>query len=237
VKNFDAEHVLPSSASAVGLGKTFEIATRENMNTSIPVDFTGLWWIRCLDDPVVCGTSRSFCSLYRSLRLEEGLTFAGMTSNTTGEPWFLAQLSAQTNMQHRWMFSNSLAGRIAMIAVGFTGASENKLNMVFYNRTNGRIGSGSETIIWPIDKIDEDQWLRKTIWTDIGGVPVSNMNYILTRIVNADGTPHPVLYQKWLKHVHGWQVRVFNTNDDCMRKCGSLTHLRGVCKQRCSESS
>jgi hypothetical protein len=195
------------------------------MRTDIPIDLTGIWWIRWVSDNLLIQG-------YNLLHLEEGLTFIGLESNTTGPHWFPAEISARTGLSHRWMFSNTVVGKVAMM-VAAEKSPEGPLRLHMYNATHGRVGmyaSGGY-----ITQIDEDRWLRTNYMCSddklescdhsTGICPdCSTMgNYELTRVINGDSTPHETYFPMFVKHMGSHKVRVFKEDDRCLRHCGLTT--------------
>lgn len=218
VGSYDPQMVVPENARKANLTSPMELATSETIKTHIPLDFTGVWWMRWTEPQVTGGVWTNFTySLYSSLRIEELVSFAGYASNVTGEhgAWFPARLGMQTGLQRRSGFSDSIFGRIMMMAS--SGLSPTALlNIDFENETSGKFTGFGDTIY--MTKLDEDQWLRTTkVAGDRFGPPA----YRFTRIVAGDGKPHPKYYPMFLKHMGSARLRVWTTNSHCYRHGGS----------------
>merc|ERR1712203_110061 len=101
VESFFVEELLPDGDSARVL--PMELGTMDNIDSAtvspeLMSRFTGIWWM----------------SWSEQFHLEELVTFAGTSGNTTGPQWYPARLGMLTGLAYHWGFSNTLAGRVAM---------------------------------------------------------------------------------------------------------------------------
>jgi len=222
VESFFVEELLPDGDAARVL--PMEIGTLDTFDSAtVPSDImslTGVWWISWREDPY---------PFYSRFHLEELVTFAGTSGNTTGPEWFPARLAIPTGLAFHWGFSNTLVGRAAMMFASRSDPS-GPLRVTWTNATHGYIGYrfGGH---WYIDYLDEDRWLR-TIERNGGE---DKWYYELKRIILADGTPHPVYWDQYVRHMGGTKHRAFTTNDWCIRECG-LWRFRTCadCEKQCS---
>lgn len=219
VGTYDASLVAPANAYAAGRVPPMEAGTADNMDMGdLDLDFTGIWWIRWYEEPI---------PLYSRLHLEELVSLAGFylrPGNDTNLTYPIPA-SSQTGRAHRWGFSNSIAGRIAMMVAGEKNP-DSPLNLDLLSDENMFIYGGGNTP-WSMRKINDDEWLRR-----IERQGAKDWKYTFTRIVFADGTPHPTYFDDFVRHMEGTKLRVFTTSSKPCRDCG--TYLGGSCS-KCSD--
>jgi len=221
VARYDASWVQPAEAISRGLMPAMEIGTRENMNVSAPIDLTGLWWIRWTHgDPI---------PMYSKLHVEELVSFAGTDSNVTAAPFYPLQLRIPNRFSGHWGYSNTLVGRVGMSLDSEKEPADHRMIFDFSNRTHANLPGADPPTLWYFDYIDSDQWLRTMVRQD-----AEDWFYTLQRIIFEDGTPHPVYFPDFVKHMEGTKLGVYTTDNHCMRMCGSRPFGSCMhCEQQC----
>mmetsp|Transcript_62330 Transcript_62330/g.114817 ORF Transcript_62330/g.114817 Transcript_62330/m.114817 type:complete len:268 (-) Transcript_62330:188-991(-) len=187
-----------------------QMGTSENIQEGLPFDFTGVWWMK--DNPVP----------------EELLSFAGMTcsdvTNANTSCSHPLRCTIPNSRKHQWSWDNSIAASVIQSYYAFTSSSNSQMVMNFCTDTYGEIQTGLTDVPliwvdkWPIQKINENQWLRPTIFQDAS--PLPDTNYTLTRILKQDGSPTEFLhdFEAWMED-RGRKLVVFDSDSDCKRQC------------------
>jgi hypothetical protein len=187
-----------------------KMGTSENIQTGLPFDFTGVWWMK--DNPVP----------------EELLSFAGMTCVPDTEADSGCDLglrcSIPNSLKHMWSWDDSVAASVIQGYYAFTSSSNSEMVINFCNSTYGDIQTGLTDVPliwvdkWPIQQLNEDQWLRPTIFQEQS--PLPDTNYVLTRIFKEDGTPTEYYseFLTWMQD-RSRELVVFDSDSDCKRKC------------------
>jgi len=160
---------------------------------------------------------------------EELLTFKGMTcSNWDAAPSNCSQpqrCSIKNNLKHMWSWDDSIAASVIQSYYAFTSSSNAEMVINFCNSSYGEIETGLTDVPgiwvdkWSISKLDENQWLRPTVFQDRSLFP--DTDYTLTRIVNQDGTK-TVFFDEFVDWMASRQLVVFDSDNDCKRRCRML---------------
>lgn len=227
VATYGPELLEPREARKQGRELPMALATDENMrNVTVPVDLTGIWWIRWTvdaDDEGKYVRPDGFNMLpwnwftygiYNWLHLEDLVSFAGARSTYSGKSTngtFPARISAPTGRKHQWGFSDSLAGRIAFIATKENNPHSH-LDIDFENSTHAMLGGFGGVAV--MDKLDEDQFIRSTL---LDGGRHGPPAYRLTRIITKHGNPTKY-FPKFVANMGWFNVRVWDTNSKCVRQ-------------------
>lgn len=218
--------------------------TEDNMEIN-GLDFTGIWWIRWGSftprflTPIV--------RFYDDLHIEELYTFRGATSNTTGE--FPQQMTFPSGTARQWGFTNSLVSRLGQLRVSLgkpdLATPNGTLSIDFVNSSYGFFSTPDPPDdedpdppenVWPFIKLTPDVWERPSI------LPTGNiMSYNATRIMTADGK-RTQYWDAYLEQMKGYELRVFGSNDPCMRRCQAFLSVLtwssvngcGFCQWACS---
>lgn len=194
------------------------LGTSENMQVGLPFDFTGIWWM--MDNPVP----------------EELLSFAGMSCTE----WVDApaacsaklRCSISNSAKHMWSWDDSFAASVIQNYYAFTSSSNSEMIINFCNNTSGDIQTSLTDVPliwvdrWPIQKLDDDRWLRPTIFQEAS--PLPDTNYTLTRIVQANGQPTSYFaeFVEWMES-RNRKLVVFDSDSDCKRRC--MMHWLTTC--------
>jgi len=227
---YEAKYSLPSAATAAGLEPPMVLATDENMDPrlkELKLDFNGLWWMRYNAAP------------------EELVSFSGATVNSSTYP---VAVTVPIEAAGQWSWVDDAFGKVVVIWEGFTANPNSSKVFTFTSDSEGDVGTilKKVPVIWvkefPFLKIDEDQWLRPSIFQNRSIFP--DTNYTLTRVVMGDGTPHPVYWplflesttkRTWMgkKAAPGSKVLIGRyMNNFCQAKC-ELAMPCSVCKKTC----
>uniref|UniRef100_A0A7S0ABI3 Uncharacterized protein n=1 Tax=Pyrodinium bahamense TaxID=73915 RepID=A0A7S0ABI3_9DINO len=233
---YHAKYVLPKNAAHVGMSPPMAVGTAENMDPQLPMlglDFSGLWWMR--GDPVPA----------------QLVSFAHATVNSSAFP---AQLLWPSSRSGAWSWSDDAVGWGLVAYYAMVDPAE-PLRVNFVNATYGSIETGLTAVpliwvdLWPFVKLSEDEWLRPATARSAPADGSSDepllpeTNYTLTRVVTADGQPHPVFWDKFMEHMTmapqydspekgGDQMISWSTDDPCLRKCQVVMTCH-LCKDLC----
>lgn len=225
---YKAKDVLPENAAREGLSPPMVVGTAENMDPQLQalgLDFTGLWWMR--GNPVP----------------EELVSFARATVNSSTFP---AQLLWPGSRSGMWSWNDNAVGWGLVSYYALFDPTE-PMEVNFDNATHGSIETGLTDLPlvwvdqWPFIKLNEDEWLRPTTFQEESLFP--DTNYTLTRVVMADGQPHPVYWGKFMEYMTtdpwdgspelgGHRMVSWNSEDPCMRKCQIVMSCY-MCKNLC----
>jgi len=228
--SYEATYSLPSMASDAGLEPPMVLATDENTDPrfkELNLDFNGLWWMR--GDPVP----------------ELLISFAGTTVNSSTYP---VELEWPGPAAGHWSWIDNFPGRIVVADTGARLDPNAMTNVTMFNDTQGDIFTRLTKVplIWvdsyPLYKIDEDQWLRPTLFQKRSLFP--DTNYTLTRVVMGDGKPHPKYWPLFLESQRstswlgrrgkpGSQTLISRYNNNfCQAKC-EIALPCSVCRDLC----
>lgn len=212
---------------AVPAGKVVIIGTKENIETRIPLDFTGIWWMRGNKVPEVL------------------VSFAGMTSSTTSEPWFPTTLNIPNSRKHMWAWDESTKAGFIQAYYAFGMDHGSRMNIRFFSSTEGEVETALKDVWpilvkkWSITKANEDEWIRGTYFKKESIFAGRDQDYTLTRIVYEGGqkTKHWPDFEKWMET---GRLSVFDSDDRCRRLCvlgtqdvvahlGNCTYCKSCC--------
>eukprot|EP00929_Paragymnodinium_shiwhaense_P000648 TRINITY_DN100894_c0_g1_i1.p1 TRINITY_DN100894_c0_g1~~TRINITY_DN100894_c0_g1_i1.p1 ORF type:complete len:493 (-),score=37.44 TRINITY_DN100894_c0_g1_i1:109-1554(-) len=218
-RDYDASLVLPANAQRAGVGLPIEVGTAQNFKTEVPIDLTGVWWLRFhgYEGRIIAGLFpewlvRFFYYFYSTLHAEELASFKGTSVNTTNST-FPMRVSAPTGRMHQWGFSTSVAGRFGI----YFAAQKNplgNLNIDFFNSSAGKIRINLAAEAWMV-KRDKDVWYRSAAG-DINSV-AAFPTYRLTRIIREDGSPTQY-WPAFVQHMGAVKIRTFTSNNRCERQ-------------------
>lgn len=234
VVRYSVDQILPANAELAGLPPAITVGTRENMDIGVQElneNWYGIWWMK--GNPVP----------------EELATFAFAYSRLSGSnvpledvDWPLTARVPNAG-KNRWVWPDTTIARTAIMPM-YTDANMVSNNFTMFNATDGDISTGLTDVplVWvesfSFHKIDENQWLRPTIFQDRAPYTWffgSRQEYTLTRIVNEDGTPTQPYFDQFKQKVtdDGVQLLVFDADNECKRSC--MLSSSNTCKY-CHES-
>lgn len=193
IESFDHKYILPETADAAGIAEPFDRGTEANQDLEdLDLDLAGTWWMD--GNP---------------LEAEHLVSFA----SAEGKKPFPANVPVYNNLKRRWTWTDGFSGRVVMAYYAFDATPEDPLVFEFKNSSyaviapvGGVFGDG----VFEFKKINSNEWDRP------------DANYILRRIVNADGSAGP-FWQKFIDWYDGIQpegkMLVWSSDSSCLRKC------------------
>lgn len=213
--SYMAKNVLPANAKAANMDPPMQVATSSNMDSKLKtlgIDFQGIWWMR--GNPVP----------------EELVSFAGTTVTSSTYP---TTLNVPNNGQGMWAWNDNVAGA-SLQKYYAVYSPTSTVAFDFESATKGNIQTGLTDVplVWvdefPFEYMNDDEWNRPTIFQTRSVLP--DTNYTLTRIVMADGSPHPQYWKAFMDSTISkpWfgdgvpgeaYLRSMSTDNACMRKC------------------
>jgi len=186
-----------------------ETGTTENMQAGLPFDFTGVWWMRGNEVP-------EYLLSFADLKCDE-LDFSAPVTCT----W-------RNRLKHRWSWDDSFSASLLMTVTALLGTDvQAEKPVIFFNETYGEI----QTILmdvpfiavdkWPLEKLNEDEWLRPTFFQE--GSLFPDTDYTLTRVVRGDGTATQ-FFSVFVSEMQSQNLKlvVYDSNSICKRWCMGL---------------
>lgn len=193
IESFDHHYILPQNAEDAGMSEPFDRGTTQNMNLKdLDIDLYGTWWMD--GNPLTAEHLVSFAS-------------------AEGELPFPAEVPVKNNLARRWTWTDDISGRVVMAYYAFDAAPDSALVFNFTNSSYATIepvGGVFDDTVFGFKKINENEWDRP------------DANYILRRIVSADGSKGP-FYDKFIEWYDGIEpegkILVWSSDNGCLRKC------------------
>jgi len=193
IEGFDNDLLLLKNAKEAGVPEPFDRGTEKNMDLDdLDTDLKGVWWMD--GNP---------------LTVEQLVSFA----SAKGKKPFPSSVPVYNNMARRWTWTDNIAGRIVMAYYAVDAKPDSPLVFNFTNKTSARIipvGGVNSGKTFGFQKISDNEWDRP------------DANYVLRRIVNADGTAGPFWkkFKDWYKVIApNGRMLVWRSDSDCLRKC------------------
>jgi len=245
VVTYQAKYVLPATASAAGFAPPMEVGNPSNMDPKLKelgLDFEGIWWMS--DNPVPEELVSFANTMIKNNSDGSPWPATLMVPNSRKGMWswrvdwigyILRKYYAtgDPDAHTDFVFFNTTQGQIT------TGLTEVPFVLVdrfpFYkyttdcDKTSGDSflcdpndcaeklntwGITSKTCKELIEEYPDDMWSRPTLFQD--GSWFSDTTYTLKRIVRGDGTPHPVFWEEFMRHMtkhnYDWFGRFVDTD-------------------------
>jgi hypothetical protein len=193
IQSFDHHYILPKNADEAGVKEPFDRGTADNMDLEdLDIDLAGVWWMD--GNPLTAEHLVSFAS-------------------AEGKKPFPAMVPVFNNLKGRWTWTDDISGRFVMAYYAFDSDPLSSLDFNFTNSSYARINPVGAVFgdgYFGFKKINKDEWDRP------------DANYILRRIVNADGSEGQ-FWDKFIKWYDGIQpegkVLIWSSDSGCQRKC------------------
>jgi len=242
VVSYQAKNILPENAANAGVQVPLVIGKSDNIDpllSSLGIDLTGLWWMR--DSPLP----------------QEVVSFAGSVvtpsyDDETGAPTFPANLAVFNGRSGTRAWTENPAGQVLL---GFAANydPEKPIAFRFLSDITGEYVPEPNETISPFftDEFafiyqNADEWVRSSEFID--NLPVPNTYYTMTRIVMADGSPHPTywpLFMDYMVSTPWWgdghpgekHLVSFMSDNTCMRTCQLVMPCRTCRDVFCTSSS
>lgn len=197
IEAFDHHFVLPKNAADAGMPPDlFDRGTPDNMDlSSLGLDLGGTWWMD--GNP---------------LADEHLVSFASARGSTP----FPAVVHVYNNYARRWTWTDGFVGRLVMAYYAFDAKPESPLTFTFTSDAKATIDpvggvfeAGGHQLFY-FNKISNNEWDRP------------DANYVLRRIVEADGSPGPFWenFTTWYDAIQPTgNVLVWSSDNGCVRRC------------------
>jgi len=215
IARYQAKYLLPSTSDADGFLPPMEVGHDLNMDPRLWVlglDFSGLWWLRGNSMP------------------QEVVSFA---NTEVDNDVFPVKMTLFSNLRGGRAWTASSSGEVSVAYYSSRRPNE-KVTFEFEDSTSGVIHSPMSEVplAWadevPFKRLNDDEWFRPSIFEKDSMIPSSN--YTMTRIVMADGTPHPTFWTLFMESMTSvpWygkgrpgekELISYSTDNWCMRKC------------------
>eukprot|EP00408_Alexandrium_pacificum_P018438 CAMPEP_0171183644 /NCGR_PEP_ID=MMETSP0790-20130122/15384_1 /TAXON_ID=2925 /ORGANISM="Alexandrium catenella, Strain OF101" /LENGTH=320 /DNA_ID=CAMNT_0011648625 /DNA_START=8 /DNA_END=970 /DNA_ORIENTATION=- len=195
IERFDPDDI----GQALEMGDSSNIGDNDPAFASSGLDLSGYWYLDWRPKGSLA------IQLYKKLRLEIAVTFAGskVINYTNDNSSFSLEMPGQ--LKHHWAYSNTQEARAQMYGHALNWYSCKKLTYEMKNATHGNIlGIGEFT------RISADVWSRPT--KTLAGT----YTYNLARIVYANGT-RTKYYPRYAKLMDGYELAVWGNNNNLAR--------------------
>lgn len=207
VKTFNVEQIRDQPNPVLVGTKENAIPVFSQQNTGDSgLDLTGLWWLRHHPQDTVGDWIANF------LRMEELVSFANSTANSTVYPMALTQPIMRA--QHM-AYSNFFGGHLQMINHAWWG-SAGSFHYEFLNDSFATFNDGQYLV-----KNNVDEWY----WPAYSRELNVTYPYMMTRVLYGDGTAHPFWWPQWVAHMWVWKPVMWDTDDDGQRQCESIAQF------------